>query len=133
MGYSYNFGLLTPTKGAAVSAVRVAIGGSGAVGAITQAKAGFIESVTRVSAGLYRFKLASNQSRPVRELVIIPSVASQTAAGSNRKAYFDNGTYNATTGEFDVQVTDLTAASPVASDPVSGDSLHVLIFVERYS
>jgi hypothetical protein len=136
MGFKYVPGQLgTPLKNAVVSAVRVAIGGTGAVGTIEQSKAGFISGVVRVSAGLYRFTI-SGGAVPPRELVIIPAVASQTAAGSNRKAFYDNGTYTVTafnTATFDVQVTDLNNAGPAAADPVSGDSLHVLIFAPRYT
>lgn len=126
-------GLATPLHSAVLSAVRVAIGASGAVGAIEQAKAGFV-TVVRVSAGLYRFTI-SGGAVPPRELVVFPSVASQTAAGSNRRAFYDNGTYAVSGGvaTFDIQVTDLNNAGPVASDPVNGDSLHVLFMAPRYT
>lgn len=127
---TYNKSIDTPLKGVMMSGVNVAIGATGAVGAIEQLGTNFIKTVVRVSAGLYRFTI--NQPIPPKRLTIMPTVASQTAAGSNRKAYYVNGTYNATTGVFDVQVTDLVAASPVAADPVSGDSLDVVIWAGRY-
>jgi len=117
-------------KGAKLAVCRVAIGATGAVGAIEQGKGNVIASVTRVSAGLYRFQLGP--SYPDRELVIIPMVASQTAAGSNRKAFYDNGTYSSSAGTFDIQVTDLNNAGPAAADPVNGDSLHVVMYFARY-
>lgn len=128
MGHSYNKNVNTPNKGLIIGWARVAIGASGAVGTIEQGDAGFIESVTKVGAagtGLYRFKINGNH-RPAIEGAILPKVnAVGAAAASGVDAYFRVGTYNATTGEFDI-TTATKAASPAAADPANGDHIHVV-------
>lgn len=123
MGHQYNERTQTPMKMPIIFGISVQIGAAGAVGAIEQCDAGFIDSVVLVSPGLYRFKINGNH-RPHKEVVILARVAPQTAATNNRQAYYDNGTYNATTGEFDIGVTD---ATPAAANPASGDALHVWV------
>lgn len=131
MGHSYNNGLHTSSKGFTVDAVRVT-GLNVAVGQLCtiaeDCKSGLIASVTHTATGVYTFQLSA--PFPPKVVNISPEISAASPAAALLRARYQNASYNATTGQFIVNVSNTT---PAAADGGAADELHVAMNFNRYT
>lgn len=131
MGHAYNNGLHTTSKGFTVDAVRVT-GLNVANGQLCtiaeDCKSGLIASVTHTAAGVYTFQLTAPY--PPKVVNINPKLSCAAANSAILTARYQNASYNATTGQFIVNVTN---ATPAAADGGAADELHVEMNFNRYT
>src|SRR5512138_2307498 len=131
MGHAYNNGLHTSSKGFTVDAVRVTglTVGLGSLCTIAEdCKSGLIQSVTHTATGVYTFQLSVPY--PPKVVNINPKLSAAAANSAVLTARYQNASYNATTGQFIVNVTN---ATPAAADPAAADELHVEMNFNRYT
>lgn len=130
--HSYNYGLKTSGKGEIFESFKVAIGAAGAPGTITQAAANLVQSVTggtgAGATGTYTVQF--NAPYPPSLITCIPHVSAAAANSAYRNARYKQGSYNATTGQLVIFVSD---ATPAAADPASGDHIYVTLTFEQYT
>lgn len=130
MGHAYNNGLHTSSKGITVDGVRVT-GLNVANGQLCtiaeDCKSGLIQSVTHTAAGVYTFQLSVPY--PPKVVNIHPSISSAAVTSANLTARYQNASYNATTGVFIVNVSNVA----VATDGGAADELHVDMKFNRYT
>ena len=132
MGHTMNFGLTTNMKGATLDAIRVSIGASGAPTIAEDCGAGLISSVTLGTAGRYTFQMA--KPYPPKLVVCSPELSGLSATDPVLVARYEAGTYNATTGQFVVQVVNTpTSTTAAAANPANGTDIHVLLVTRRYT
>lgn len=131
MGHIYNNGLHTSSKGITVDAVRVK-GLNVAVGQLCtiaeDCKSGLISSVTHTATGVYTFQMS--RPYPPKMVVIDPSLGADAPNSALLRARYDNGSYNATTGQFVINVSNTT---PAAADGSATDELMVVMHFNRYT
>lgn len=128
MGHSLNYGLTTNAKGASWDQLRLTFDGAGAATIAEDCGAGLVASVAHTGAGVYTFQLVAPY--PPKIIVAQPNMSALLATSAYRNARYKTGSYNATTGQFIVFVSD---ATPAAADPASGDEMHVDIVTRRYT
>ena len=131
MGHSYNNGLHTSSKGITVDAVRVTAltVANGQLCTIAEdCKSGLVASVTHTGAGIYTFQLSAPY--PPKVVNINPKLSAAAANSAILTARYQNASYNATTGQFIINVTN---ATPAAADPGASDELHVEMNFNRYT
>jgi len=132
MGHSYNNGLHTSSKGMTEDAIRLTgLNVATPTGTLTIAedcKSGLVQSVTHTATGTYVFQLTAPYPPKV---VNIQAELSATAANSAiLQARYSTGSYNATTGQFTIFVSN---ATPAAADGSATDELHVNMKFNRYT
>ena len=104
---------------------KFAVGAAGAVGTISQAKANFVESVTRNSAGVYTVQLT--KPYPYGVLAVIPQVNRAAPTDTYVVAYYVSSPgYDRSTGSFGIHVTNTTGAA-AATDAPTGSEIHVMV------
>lgn len=131
MGHSYNNGLHTASKGITVDAVRVTGLNVAVAGLCTIAedcKSGLIQSVTHTATGVYTFQLS--RPYPPKVVCIGADISAAGPTAALLRARYQNASYNATTGQFIVNVSN---ATPAAADGGAADELHVTMQFNRYN
>ena len=131
MGHSYNNGLHTSSKGFTVDCVRVTglTVANGQLCTIAEdCKSGLIASVTHTAAGVYTFQLSL--PFPPKYVLVKPSLSRAGAASAILTPTYRDASYNATTGQF---IIDISNATPAAADPASTNELMVELHFNRYT
>lgn len=130
MGFAYNYGLLTPMKGVAVTALKLTVLDVATGSNVTIAEdgnAGMVASVEHDATGVYIFQMAAPY--PVSMIACIPMISNADGTTDLRFATYDSATYSATTGLFTVNVSnDDDSGAPVLADPAATDEMHVILF-----
>lgn len=129
--HAYNNGLHTSSKGITYDAVRVtALNVTvGQLCTIAEdCKSGLIASVTHTATGVYTFQLSLPY--PPKVVSFQPEVSAAGPTAAILVARYQNASYNATTGQFIVNVSNNT---PVAADPGAADELHLQMAFNRYT
>lgn len=133
MGHAYNNGLHTSSKGLTVDAVRVT-GLNVANGQLCtiaeDCKSGLIASVTHTATGVYTFQLSVPY--PPKVVNIQPTITAAGATAAWLYPRYRDGSYNATTGQFIIDVSG-TPATPAATDGGASNELHVSMKFNRYT
>lgn len=131
MGHSPKQGALsTDLVGCVIDAVRVTFGASGAPTLVDNGKMGLLDAtapVVKAATGRYTFQLAPNYYAKV--VAVLPSLSAATTTGAVQLARYLEASYNATTGQFEI---DVTAAAALV-DPTSGSGLDLIIVFQRYN
>jgi hypothetical protein len=131
MPRNFNQGLTTSMKGAEIEGVRVT-GLNVTVGQLCtisdQGNSGLVGSVTHTATGVYTFQLTV--PFPARVITISPEVSAAAANSAILTARYQDGSYNATTGQFIINISN---ATPAAADGGAATELHVYFVFERYS
>lgn len=131
MAHAYNNGLHTSSKGFTVDAVRVT-GLNVANGQLCtiaeDCKSGLVASVTHTGTGVYTFQLSIPY--PPKVVSIQPQLSTTGPTGALLNARYQSASYNATTGQFVVNVSN---ATPAAADGGATDELHVVMNFNRYT
>lgn len=131
MGYSYNHGLVTAMKGAAIQAARITGLNSSPCTVAEQANAGFISSAT-ISSGVVTLQLEAPY--PPGLVIALAQVSSDDATTDIITARVDAGGYDATAGTLIINLSDDDdSGAPIAASPSSTDELHVLMVFKRYT
>jgi len=131
MGHSpVQGGMSTDMRGVVIDAFRVTFGASGAPTLVDNGKTGLILSVVKTATGRYTFTL--NPNYYAKLVAVLPALSCVSAAGAVNTARYVEATYNATTGVFEIDVTD-DEATPAAVDPTNGVAMDVLVVFQRYS
>lgn len=131
MGHAYNNGLHTTSKGITYDSVRVTglTVANGQLCTIAEdAKSGLIASVTHTGTGVYTFQLSV--PFPPKVVEIRPVLSAAAANSAILVARYQDASYNATTGQFIINVTN---ATPAAADPAATNELMVHMAFNRYS
>lgn len=135
MGYSYNNGLHTSSKGITIDALRVTdldVADGAACTIAEDAKSGLVDSVTHTGTGVYTFQLS--KPYPPKLVICQPQLSQVTNTTDLLFASYDSGSYNATTGTFVVNVSnDDDSGAPAAANGSATDELHVLLMFNRYT
>jgi len=130
MGHSYNNGLHTSSKGITVDGIRVT-GLNVANGQLCtiaeDCKSGLISSVTHTAAGVYTFQLSL--PFPPKIVTVRPQLSATAATSAPLVARYQTASYNATTGQFIINVNNAGAAA----DGSGTDELHVDMKFNRYT
>lgn len=128
MGHTYNHGLVTSQKGAALEGFKCTFL-SAAATLVDNGKSGILSTtITHTSTGLYTFQLVVPY--PPKEIAIIPSLNCVSASGTILIARYVHGSYSNSTGQFQVAITN---TSNSATDPTDNTALHMLIMFQRYT
>ena len=131
MAHSYNNGLHTSSKGITYDNLRVT-GLNASPAVVEDCKSGLISGVTRSSAGVYVFQLSLPY--PPKLVRCDPSMAAAGPTSQVLVARYQNNSYNATTGQFTVNVSSLpTSTTAAAADPGAADEMHVHLAFNRYT
>lgn len=128
MGHSYNFGIVTSSKGLAIEALRLTALNTTTPVVAEDCKAGLVASVSKGVTGQYTFQLNAPYPPKVVNITAHMSAAGPTAAILN--ARYRNASYNPVTGQF---IVDLSNATPVAADGGAADEMHVFMVFNRYT
>lgn len=137
MGHSYNHGLVTSLKGAALEAIRVtglngAPGASATVTIAEQCSSGFVSSVLHTATGIYTLQFAA----PYPPRLVVAHADCTNANGTTDLifAQVKSASYNATTGQLIVfLMNDDDSGAPVLVDGGATDELHVTMIFRRYT
>lgn len=130
--HSYNHGLVTSGKGLAIEAVRVTFGASGAVTYVDTAKSNLFASVVKTNTGRYTFTLNKPYAPKLVSVVPAGALSCVNAAGAVQFARYVEGSYSATAGTFEVDVSG-PASAPAAVDPTSGTAMDLVLVFQRYT
>ena len=131
MGHSPNFGLVTDMKGPVLDALTVTglTVANGQLCTIAEdCGAGLVASVTHTNTGVYTFQMAVPYYP--KRVNVQCELSTSGAATAVLQARYQEGSYNATTGQFIIDVTNTAGA---AADPASTNELHVLLVLRRYT
>lgn len=137
MGHSYNHGLVTSLKGAAIEAIRItgldgAPGASATVTIAEQCNAGLVSSVLHTDTGIYTLQFSAPY--PPKILICIPECSQADGTTDLIHAAYKSGSYNATTGQLIIFLeNDDDSGAPVLVDGGATDELHVLMMFRRYN
>jgi hypothetical protein len=131
MGHSYNHGLVTSMKGAAFEAIRITGMNTSPCTISEQCASGFVSSAT-IAAGVVTLQFAAPY--PPKMVVCIPGYSSDDAVTDIITARVDSGSYNATTGQLVINLSnDDDAGAPIAASPAAADELHLFMVFKRYT
>jgi len=131
MGHSYNNGLHTTSKGVTYDVIRVTglTVANGQLCTIAEdVKSGLVASVTHTGTGVYTFQLSA--PFPPKYAQIRAQLSCAAANSAILNARYQDASYNATTGQFIVNVTNNT---PAAADPAATNELMVEMSFNRYT
>lgn len=137
MGHSYNHGLVTSMKGAALEAIRItglngAPGASATVTIAEQCGAGLVSSVLHTATGTYTLQLS--QPYPPKVVIVSPEMSNADGTTDILTAAYKSNSYNATTGQLVIVVmNDDDSGAPVLADGGATDELHVFMIFRRYT
>jgi len=130
MGHAPKQNLASDLMGCVIDAVRVTFGASGAPTLVDNGKMGLFDAtapVVKAATGRYTFQLSPNYYAKV--VAVLPSLSAATTTGAVQLARYLEASYNATTGQFEI---DVTAAAALV-DPTSGSGLDLVVVFQRYS
>lgn len=130
MGYSYNNGLHTSSKGMTQEAVRVTglnVALAGLCTIAEDSKSGLVARVTHTATGVYTFQLSA--PFPPKYVGIRPSISAALPTSALLVARYQSNSYNPTTGQFIVH----TSVGGVATDGSATDELMVDLNFRRYT
>jgi hypothetical protein len=131
MGHIFGYGMNTASKGITFDCVRVT-GLNVANGSLCtiaeDAKAGLVSSVTHTGTGVYTFQLS--QPFPPKVVGIQAELSCAAANSAILQARYQDGSYNATTGQF---IINVTSSAPAAADGGASNELHVSMAFNRYT
>lgn len=130
MGHSYNTGTVSSNRGMTVETIDVLFGAAGAASLVDRGKAGFVSSIAKTDTGRYTFQLSAPY--PAFKGPFLPVLDCISATGAIQHARYVHGSYSATAGTFEIDVTD-NGASPAAVDPTSGTTLNLVMYFQRYT
>lgn len=132
MGHSYNNGLHTTSKGITYDAVRVTGLNTTPCTIAEDCKSGLISGVTKAVTGEYVFQLTAPY--PPKLVICHPLLSGTSTITDLLFARYKDASYNATTGQFTVLVSnDDDAGAPIAADALAANELHVLMAFNRYT
>jgi len=132
MGHSYNNGLHTSSKGITVDAVRVTALNTTPCTIAEDCKSGLITGVTRAVTGQYVFQLSA--PFPPKLVVCLPAISGTSTTTDLLHARYLENSYNATTGQFTVLLSDDDdVTAPIAANGSATNELHVFLMFNRYS
>lgn len=130
MGHMHQHGMNTSSRGMFVDSVCVT-GLNVANGQLCtiaeDGKSGFVASVTHTATGVYTFQLTVPY--PPRRIIIQPSMSATAATSVNLSPRYQTNSYNATTGQFIINVNNAGAAA----DGGATDELHVDFRLVHYN
>lgn len=131
MGHIFGYGMNTASKGITVDGVRVT-GLTVATGQLCtiaeDAKAGLVASVTHTATGVYTVQLTT--PFPPKVVGIRVQLSCAAANSAILIARYQDASYNATTGQFIINVTN---ATPAAADPAATNELMIEMLFNRYT
>lgn len=133
--HGYNHGLTTSTKGmalqvAVVSGLDVSPGAAAAC-TVDDFKSNFVRSVITAALGVLTVQL--NQPYPAA-LHCAPSISSTSAVTDLIHARYKDGSYNASTGTFEVHlVNDDDSGAGVAVAGAAANRLLLVMYCQRYT
>lgn len=131
MGHSYNHGLVTSMKGAAIEAVRITDLDSASNTIAEQSASGFVAS-SAIDTGVVTVQLAAPY--PPRLVVCIPKMSGASATEDILTARYVEDSYDADAGTFEIAISnDDDSGAPIAGSPSSANELHVLMMFCRYT
>ena len=119
--HRYNKEMVTSNKKVARQVFKFTIGAAGAVGTISQAKAGLVASVAHTATGVYTVTL-TKPHRPSKLLRCSPEYYPPAAGSAVLVARHRAGSFSASAGTF---IIDVTAVPVTATDPASGGEISV--------
>lgn len=128
MGHSYNNGLHTSSKGITIDAVRVTGLNLATCVIAEDCKSGLVSGVTKGTTGVYTFQLTLPY--PPKMVVIDPRLTSTNGATAILTPRYREGSYNPTTGQF---IIDVSNATPAAADASATAEMHVTMMFNRYT
>lgn len=131
MGHSYNHGLVTSMKGAAIEAVRITGLDSADNTIADQSAAGFVAS-SAIDTGIVTVQLAAPY--PPRLVVCLPKLSRADATEDILTASYVEDSYDPDAGTFDIAISnDDDSGAPIAGSPTATNELHVLMIFCRYT
>lgn len=128
MGHALNYGLTTNAKGATWDTFRLTFDGSGNATLAEDCGAGLVTSVAHTGTGVYTVQLA--KPYPPKMIQVDAQLSAATAATAILVARYQTASYNATTGQF---IINVSTSAPAAADPQSGSEMHVDFVTRRYT
>ncbi len=135
--HSYNHGLVTSSKGAAIEFVKVTgmnvAPGASATCTVDDGNSNLVRSVIHGSTGVYTFQL--NLPYPPAMMLCIPAFSNPDGTTDIRIPAYDSGTYSPTAGTFVINLMndDDSGAPVLAAAAAAGDELHLILVFMRYS
>ena len=134
--HSYNHGLVTSAKGVAIEFVKVTgldvAPAADADCTVEDGNSNLILSCIHGATGVYTFTL--NKPYPPRLLACIPTISSTSAVTDLIHARYNNGSYSASAGTFEVHlINDDDAGVGVAVAGGADDELMLVLVFERYT
>lgn len=131
MGHMLGYGLNTSSKGISFEAVRITglnVANGQLCTVAEDCKSGLIASVTHTGTGVYTFQLST--PFPPKVVEIGASMSCAAANSAILTARYQDGSYNATTGQF---IINITSSAPAAIDGGATNELHVGMAFNRYT
>lgn len=134
--HSYNHGLVTSSKGFAIEFVKVTnldiTPAADAECDVEDGHSNLIDTVITAATGIYSFTL--NKPYPPELLLCIPMVSSTSATTDLIHARYNNGSYDATAGTFEIHlINDDDSGAGVAVAGGADDELMVMLVFGRYT
>lgn len=134
--HSYNHGLVTSSKGAAIEFVKVTgldvAPGAAAACTVNDVKAGSVLSCIHSATGVYDFTLT--KPYPPSLVLCIAEVSNANGTTDLRHASYKSASYSATAGTFTVVLSDDDdSGAPVLADGAATDELHLILVFRRYT
>lgn len=136
--HSYNHGLVTSSKGAAIEFVKLT-GLNVAPGAtstsnlvVNDVRSGLLEYARHTATGVYTFQLTLPY--PPSLVICQPQLSNADGITDLLHPSYRSASYNATTGQFIVQVTnDDDVGAGVLAAGNATDELHLILVFRRYT
>lgn len=134
--HSYNHGLVTSSKGAAIEFVKVTgldvAPGPTATCTVDDCKAGLISSVIHSATGIYDFTLTLPY--PPSLVAVMPHISNADGTTDLVFPSYDSATYAPTTGTFTVRLSnDDDSGAPVLVAGGATDELYLILVFRRYT
>lgn len=132
MGHSYNNGLHTTSKGITVDAIRITGLNTTPCTIAEDCKSGLVSGVTRAVTGEYVLQLTA--PFPPKLVICQPQMSGTTTTTDLLHARYKESSYNATTGQLTILVSDDDdVTTPIAANGSATNELHVFMMFNRYS
>lgn len=134
--HSYNHGLVTSSKGAAIEFVKVTgLDVSPAADAectVDDCRAGLIDTVIHSATGVYDFQLTLPY--PPSLVACIPAISNADGTTDLVFPAYDSATYDSALGTFTVRLmNDDDTGAPVLVAGGATDELHLILVFRRYT
>lgn len=134
--HSYNHGLVTSSKGAAIEFVKVTgldiTPAADAACTVDDCKAGLISSVIHSATGVYDFTLTLPY--PPSLVACIPHISNADGTTDLVFPSYDSATYSASAGAFTIRLSnDDDSGAPVLVAGGATDELYLILVFRRYT